>query len=466
MRPIFPALSLGLCCVLCPLIATAESRSAERPNVLMILVDDLGYGDLGSYGATDLDTPHIDRLVERGMRMSSFYANCPVCSPTRASLLTGCYPDAVGVPGVIRTHSRNSWGYLSPNAVLLPAVLQRAGYRTAMVGKWHLGLGEPNLPNLRGFELFHGFLGDMMDDYFHHRRHDVNYMRLDRETIDPKGHATDLFTEWTCDWLKQYDHEAPFFIYLAYNAPHSPIQPPQDFLDRYRAKHPGVAEQRAKLGALIEHLDAGVGRVLARLEQSGHAQNTLVIFTSDNGGSLPHGANNGPLAGGKQDMLEGGIRVPMCAVWPGHIEPGSHSDRVALTMDLFATICEAAGAKFDHAIDGRSILPTLLGKPQPPDDRLLFWVRLEGGRRYQGKPYYAVRHGDWKLLQNDASEPLRLYNLAEDPKETTNLAERRPQVLRKLKAALDAHIARCAQIPHRLPDGTGPGEIGEPNRSQ
>jgi len=448
------------------LVAATRAVCAENgraPNILLILVDDLGYGDLGSYGATDLDTPHVDRLAERGMRLSSFYANCPVCSPTRAALLTGCYPDVVGVPGVIRTHSRNSWGYLSPGAVLLPAVLEQAGYRTAMFGKWHLGLGEPNLPNRRGFDFFHGFLGDMMDDYYDHRRHGANYMRRNNETIDPEGHATDLFTQWTCDWLRQYREEAPFFIYLAYNAPHSPIQPPEEFLRRYRARHPDLPEKRARLAALIEHLDDGIGRVIACLEETGHAEDTLVLFTSDNGGSLPHGSSNGALAGGKQDMLEGGVRVPMCAVWPGKINPGSQSDRVALTMDLFPTICEAAGARFDHPIDGRSILPTLLGKPQPPEHRFLFWVRLEGGRRYQGKPYYCVRHGDWKLLQNDPSEPLRLYNLADDPKETTDLAQRRPEVFSRLKKALDAHVARCAQVPWRLP--TGPGELGEPNRA-
>ena len=462
MRSILLLFASALPFALCPSAMMAHGEAARRPNVLLILVDDLGYGDLSSYGASDLDTPNIDRLVERSMRMSSFYANCPVCSPTRASLLTGCYPDAVGVPGVIRTHSKDSWGYLSPDAVLLPAVLKKRGYRTAMFGKWHLGLGEPNLPNLRGFDFFHGFLGDMMDDYFHHRRHGVNYMRLDRETIDPEGHATDLFTQWTCDWLTQYRDEAPFFIYLAYNAPHSPIQPPQDFWERYRARHPDVEDGRAKLAALIEHLDTGIGRVIACLEETGQADNTLILFTSDNGGSIPHGSDNGPLSGGKQDMLEGGIRVPMCAVWPDHIPPGSQSDRVALTMDLFPTICEAAGANFDQPIDGQSILPTLLGKPQPPEDRLLFWVRLEGGRRYQGKPYYCVRHGDWKLLQNDASEPYRLYNLTDDPQETTDLAQRRPEVFARLKQALDAHIARCAEVPWRLPDGTGPGEIGEP----
>ena len=266
-----------------------------------------------------------------------------------------------------------------------------------------------------------------------HFRHGVNYMRLNRGTIDPEGYATD----WTCDWLR-----------------------------RYRAKHPDVPEKRAKRAALIEHMDDGIGRVISALEETGRARNTLVLFASDNGGSIPHGSDSGPLAGGKQDMLEGGIRVPMCAVWPDRVPPGSKSDRVALTMDLFPTICEAAGADFAHAIDGRSILPTLLGKPQPPEDRPLFWVRLEGGRRYQGKPYYAARHGDWKLLANDASEPLRLYQLADDPKETTDLTHRRPEVFCKLKTALEAHITRCAQIPSRVPDGTGPGEIGEPNDSQ
>ena len=205
-------------------------------------------------------------------------------------------------------------------------------------------------------------------------------------------------------------------------------------------------------------MDAGIGRVLEALEATGRADDTLIIFTSDNGGSLRFGSNNGPLAGGKQDMLEGGIRVPMCAAWPGRIEPGSKSDRVALTMDLFPTVCEAAAAEFDEKIEGRSILPTLLGKSQPAEDRYLFWVRLEGGRRYGGKPYYAARHGDWKLLQNAPAEPFRLYNLAEDPKERSDLSSKRPEVYGDLKKALDDHIARCARVPYRGPDGKGPGE--------
>ncbi|HID77682.1 MAG TPA: N-acetylgalactosamine 6-sulfate sulfatase [Planctomycetaceae bacterium] len=439
--------------------AGTTGEAHRRPNVLVILADDLGYGDLSSFGAEDIDTPHLDRLVASGMKLTQFYANSPVCSPTRASLLTGCYPDAVGVPGVIRTHARNSWGYLDPQVPLLPAVLKAAGYRTAMVGKWHLGLAEPNLPNSRGFDSFHGFLGDMMDDYFNHRRHGINYMRRNRQQIDPPGHATDLFTRWACQWLEGQDGRQPFFLYLAYNAPHSPIQPPQEYLARYHARHPDVPPKRARFAALVEHLDAGVGQVLQALERSGRAGNTLVLFSSDNGGAEYFGSDNGPLAGGKQEMLEGGIRVPAAAVWPGRIRPGSSCDRVALTMDLFATICQAANASIDHPIDGRSILDTLLGKPQPPEDRYLFWVRLEGGRRYGGQPYYAARHGDWKLLQNSPSEPFRLYHLAEDPTERSDLASRHPDVAARLKKALDAHIARCADIPWRGPDGKGPGEI-------
>ena len=215
----------------------AADAVGGRPNILVILADDLGCGDLSSYGATDLKSPNIDGLVAAGMRFDSFYANCPVCSPTRAALMTGRYPDLVGVPGVIRTHITNNWGYLLPQAVLLPQMLKRGGYHTALVGKWHLGLTAPNTPNERGFDHFHGFLGDMMDDYYTHRRHGFNYMRLSDKEIDPEGHATDLFTQWAIDYLRERSRmkEQPFFLYLAYNAPHVPIQPPQEWLDRVQA---------------------------------------------------------------------------------------------------------------------------------------------------------------------------------------------------------------------------------------
>jgi arylsulfatase A-like enzyme len=416
------------------------------------MADDLGYGDLSSYGAGDMQTPHVDALVAGGMRFDNFYANCPVCSPTRAALLTGRYQELVGVPGVIRTHAENSWGYLAPDAVLLPKLLGAAGYQTACVGKWHLGLDSPNTPTERGFDHFHGFLGDMMDDYYNHRRHGINYMRLGDQEIDPAGHATDLFTDWAVDYIhERHGHAEPFFLYLAYNAPHTPIQPPPDWVARVKQRQPGIADKRAKLVALIEHMDHGIGQVIAALKETGEYDNTLVVFTSDNGGQLDVGANNGPLRGSKQEVYEGGIRVPMCAVWPGQIQAGSRCDRIGLSMDLFPTICDATGVKFSHEIEGRTILPTLLGHDQPPQDRDLFWCRREGGNRYMGKTIHAVRRGDWKLLQNSPFAPLELYNLKDDPQEQTDLARSNPKMFNELAAALRAQIQRGGRVPWQPP---------------
>ncbi len=418
----------------------------RRPNIIIILADDLGYGDLACYGATDLQTPHIDSIAQRGMTFTNFYANCPVCSPTRAALLSGCYPDRVGVPGVIRTHRENSWGKLSTDAELLPAALGPEGYHTAIVGKWHLGLESPDTPTERGFHHFHGFLGDMMDDYYTHRRHDINYMRRGTEEIDPEGHATDLFTQWANEYItERAATEQPFFLYLAYNAPHTPVQPPEEWVERVKQREPGIDPDRAKLVALIEHLDDGVGRVLNTVESAGIAENTLIVFVSDNGGYLKVGANNGNLRDGKEDMYEGGIRVPMCAMWPGTIPEGATSDRVALTMDLFATACDAAGASPGADIDGRSILPALRGEDQPEEERTLIWVRREGGR-YGGRDYYAVRQGDMKLLQNGPYEPMQLYDLAADPLEQSPLPSEHP-MYRQLFQSLSDHINDTGTVP-------------------
>ncbi len=426
--------------------ATAASRRA--PNLVVILADDLGYGDLSSYGARDLRTPHIDSLVHGGVRFRHFYSNSPVCSPTRAALLTGRYPDRVGVPGVIRTHREENWGHLSAQAVLLPQPLRQAGYHSAIAGKWHLGLESPNTPLERGFDTFRGFLGDMMDDYYTHRRHGRNYLRRDREVIDPTGHATDLFTDWACEYLDERKKAGtPFFLYLAYNAPHSPVQPPAEWLDRVRKERPELTEKRARIAALIEHMDAGVGRVMERLRANGQSDNTLVVFTSDNGGQLETGGTSGGLRGGKQDMYEGGIRVPMCAVWPGRIRAGTQSDRVALSMDLFPTVCEAAGAHLASGLDGISLLADLESRAGQPAARDLVWVRREGGPRYQGRDYYAFRRGDWKLLQNSPFEPYQLFHLKDDPLEQTDRSRQEPKIYRELSAALARHVQQAGSVP-------------------
>ena len=438
--------------LLTPLVAL-HATAVPKPNILIILTDDQGRADYSAAGTPDIRTPNIDRLGREGMIFQNFFANSSVCSPSRAALLTGCYPDRVGVPGVIREQSpNNSWGFLLPSAQLLPQLLKPAGYHTAIIGKWHLGIGSPNTPNERGFDLFHGFLGDMMDSYTTHLRAGQNLMRRNTETIDPQGHATDVFTTWACDYLREQVKTAkPFLLYLAYNAPHEPIQPPQEWLTRVQQREPGMNPKRAKLVALIEHLDDGIGKVLNTLDQTGLAANTLVIFTSDNGGLLSSGANNGPWRGTKGDVYEGGLRVPGLARWPGRIKPNSTTERMTLTMDIFPTTCEAAGVTPPTGIDGVSFVPALTGSDESSPKRDCYFVRREGGKKYQGKTIQALRHGDWKILQNTPDTPLELYNLRLDPKEATNLANKDNQTFKELAAALSRQMQIGSQTPWQNP---------------
>ena len=436
-------------------VAAADAPMAPRPNILVILTDDQGYGDLSVNGATDLQTPNMDRLFAEGMSFKNFRTNSCVCSPTRAALLTGRYPERVGVPGVIRTQPANSWGYLDPAAQLLPQSLRPAGYDSAIIGKWHLGLDPADAPNARGFDFFHGFLGDMMDDYVTHRRHGQNYLRRNEEVIESPLHATDLFAGWACEYLRERATrpDAPFFLYLAFNAPHDPIQPPAPALERVRQRAPQLPERRAKLVALIEHLDEAIGRVLATLDETGLAKNTLVVFTSDNGGLLPMAANNRPWRDGKGSMYEGGLRVPFAARWPGRIAPGSRSEVPALTMDIFPTALAAAGLAPAKSVDGTSLLPALLGQvaeaATPPRD--LFFIRREGGKPFGGKEIEAVIRGRWKLLQNSPWGPRELYDLTNDSTETRDLAASEPETVTALSNALALHRQRGGAVPWQKP---------------
>ena len=428
-----------------------------RPNIIVILCDDLGRADYSAFGTKDIRTPHMDSLFVQGMTFQNFRANSCVCSPTRAALLTGCHPDRVGVPGVIREEEpANSWGYLSPTATLLPQVLKKAGYHSAIVGKWHLGITSPNTPGERGFDTFRGFLGDMMDDYWTHLRHGQNFMRDGVKTVIPEGHATDVFTQWACDYLTERASEkAPFFLYLAYNAPHDPVQPPPASLEKVRQREPGLDEKRAKLVALVEHLDDGIGKVLARLNELKLSDNTLVIFTSDNGGLLSSGANNGPWRSGKTHMYEGGLRVPCAARWPGHIKAGSSTERQAMSMDIFATACEVAGQSTPKNIDAVTFLPTLLGQSQPELARPHYFVRREGGPQYGGKTIDAIIQGDWKLLQDSPFAPQELYNLKTDPQEATDLAAKEKKVFLELSALLRKEGQRGGTVGWQPPQTDG-----------
>lgn len=424
-----------------------DDGNVSRPNILFILADDLGLGDLSCQYAEDLCTPNIDRIFRTGVVLDNFYANSNVSSPSRAALMTGRFPDMAGVPGVIRTRPEQNWGYLDPSAVTLPQVLKSAGYNTALIGKWHLGLESPNLPQEKGFDHFHGFLGDMMDDYYTHRREGHNYMYLNDDVIDPEGHATDLFTQWSMKYIAdQASSESPFFLYLAYNAPHSPLQPPVEWLEKVRAAHPDMPEKRARLVALIEHLDYNIGKVMESLEKSGQRENTLVIFTSDNGGDRGSMANNGPVRGYKGDMYEGGIKVPCAVNLPGKFDGGRHCGNFAMLMDFFPTICDLLGIGFDNEVDGMSVLPALEGREQDTADRYVFWVRSEGGPQFCGKTQCAARYGAYKFVQNMPFERPQMFDLESDPDESEPL-EPKGEECRKLQKALTEHYRKAGAVP-------------------
>ena len=437
--------------------ATAGAAAdGHRPNLVIILTDDQGYADVSANGGKDVRTPNTDRLAREGMRFPAMRSNCTVCSPSRAAILTGRNPDRAGVPGVIRTQAADSWGWLSPSVPTLADCLKKAGYHTAIVGKWHLGLEAPNLPNQRGFDHFHGFLGDMMDSYTTHLRLGNNYMRRNGETVDPQGHATDIFTTWACEYLEGRSRaKEPFFLYLADNAPHFPVEPPAEWLARVTARHPAMPALRATNVAFVEHLDAGIGHVLDTLDRTGLASNTLVAFASDNGGSLPHGQCNDPWRDGKQSHYDGGLRIPFFVRWPGVIRAGSCCEYAGQTFDLFPTLLDAAGAPLPPDRDAVSLLPALRGG-EPPAPRDLYFTRREGGPRYGGKSYEALIRGDWKLMQNDPYSPLELYNVKDDPQETRNLAGSEKKVFNELAAALRARIQRGGSVPWQAPGGVAP----------
>lgn len=432
-----------------PLIAGqgyAQSGDKKAPNIICILVDDLGYGDLSCQGyANDIRTPNIDILLTNGVRFVNLYANSTVSSPSRAALLTGKYPDLVGVPGVIRTNPDNSWGYLSPDAILLPQVVKKQKYESAIIGKWHLGLEHPNTPNSRGFDYFHGFLGDMMDDYYTHLRQGQNYMRLNNSFIEPVGHATELFTDWAIEYIKKAEQcKQPYFMYLAYNAPHDPVQPPKEWLASVTQREPQANPKRAKLIAFIEHLDDNIGKLYAYLEQTNQLENTVIFFASDNGGVLREGASNGPLRGGKQDMYEGGIRVPGGVYWKNTIQP-SVSDNFVLLFDFFSTICDIAGAAIPEHTDGISIFPLLKGESQITNDRTAFWMRREGGLNYGGQIYYAARKGNLKLVQNTPWEKYQFFNLQKDTTEQRPY-DKPDKLCNELSNELMKHIQKSGAV--------------------
>ncbi|MEM7812075.1 MAG: sulfatase-like hydrolase/transferase [Planctomycetota bacterium] len=442
--------------------AAAPTQADDRPNLLLIVADDLGYADLACYGATDTQTPHLDRLAAGGVTFTNFYANCCVCSPTRASLLTGRYPQRAGVPGVVRVFGNQNFGYLDPTAETLPDRLNTAGYDTALIGKWHLGYRAPNLPLERGFDVFRGWTSGMSAEFVVHRRHGERFLFDGTEPIDKDGvHLTELFTEWSQEYLAdRAGDDDPFFLMLCHMAPHKPIEPPAEFVARVKGRHPDLSAKRAEYIAFVEHLDDAIGRTLTTLEQTGLAEDTLVVFVSDNGGLLGAGADNGPLRDGKGSMYEGGLKVPCIASRPGSLPAGAVSDATLLTMDLVPTFCAAASVDATPdggvAIDGEDFSAVFAGEDFARSARSLYWVRRErwGGVPPSGKiygPIEAVRSGDWKLTRSNPQAPFELYDLAADPGETTDLARERRDVVDRLRRELVHHAHESGRFPWQRP---------------
>ncbi|MGL6226629.1 MAG: sulfatase-like hydrolase/transferase [Thermoguttaceae bacterium] len=437
-------------------------NALQRPNILLILTDDLGIGDLACYGAPDTQSPNLDRLALEGMLFTSCRANSSVCSPSRAAMLSGMFSDRTGVPGVLRTEHAptNSWGWLSEDVDLISQLLLENGYRTALVGKWHLGMESPNQPNDRGFQLFRGFQCGMLDDYDTHLRFGVNPLRHNKQQIRAKGHITDVFTNWAIEYLEQQGKEqqfeeerggipSPFFLWLSYNAPHCPIHPDPAWIEKVRKRNPDMLELRLKYLALIEHLDDAIGRVLQTLEMTGLAENTIVVFSSDNGGVLKYGGRIGDYRGEKGTMYDGGLRVPLLVKWPGHIQAGSRSDENAVLMDLFPTFLDMTRCYFQprQRIDGVSLVPLLTGETSTLPERELYFLRREGDAVYFGSTIESVILGDWKLVHNTPSSPLELFHLREDPNEQNDLSKVKPKEFDRARRSLQRHIQQGGQTP-------------------
>tara|TARA_R110000850_G_scaffold141737_1_gene263703 strand:- start:40 stop:1497 length:1458 start_codon:yes stop_codon:yes gene_type:complete len=451
--------------------------AADKPNVVLIFADDMGWGDVGYHGFEDVITPNIDRIAAEGVQFSQGYVAASVCGPSRAGLMTGVYQQRVGAgenasatgfPDNMGERFRMSG--LPTSQPTLAEILRPHGYRCGMIGKWHLGVEKPLRPHHRGFHYFRGFLNGShsyteWEMKFDDKKDKWPLFRND-EMVPPQENAylTDLFSDYAVNFIK-HKPDSPFFLYLAYNAVHHPWQVPEKYLER--TKHLEGGEDRRFFAGMILAMDDGIGRVLDTLDEAGVADDTIVIFLSDNGSPRGQGlkpapkdemmargetvmSNPGPHRGFKGDTYEGGIKVPFTMRWPGKIEGGSHYDWPVSALDIAPTVAAAVGVgqpNKGHPFDGVDLLPFLKGErdgDRPHD--VLYWRRDND---------YAVRQGDWKLSWNDASGPMKimLFNLAEDPGEYHDVAHENPE---RAQAMQDQFDSWDSSMPDSRPWG-GPG---------
>ncbi len=432
-------------------VATGTAADAEPgalPNIIVILADDLGWGDLGVQGGRDVRTPNIDQLAAGGVRLTNYYANHPVCAPSRAALLTGRYQQRFGFennPGAAQRESED-FG-LPKESKTLPERLKAQGYATAMFGKWHIGYTATNTPTARGFDTFYGFLDGAMA-YTADGTTGLKTLMRGTEPAPMPTHTTEAFTQGAVDFIAA-NKARPFFIYASYNAVHAPLQSTQPYLARFAAEPD--PRRRAYL-AMLAALDDGVGAIIQAVEHNGLADNTLIVFTSDNGGPTWQTTSaNGPLNGVKALTLEGGIRVPAIFRWKGRLPEGKTLESVAMEFDVTATALAAAGASIGADLDGVDLTPFLSGQRTGDAHERLFW---------RAGPQGAMREGSWKLVK--AEDAFYLFNLRNDIGERHDLATAEPARLARLKGQWQAWSDSMAPAKWGPLNRTGianPGEL-------
>lgn len=431
------------------LVLVASQRTTDRPNIVFILADDLGHGDLGCYGHPTIRTPHLDRLAKQGMRFTQFYVSAPHCTASRGSFLTGQHAQRFGlyhgdVPEGLPREA------LPIQATTIAELLQKAGYHTAHFGKWHLG--EPphtGSPRQHGFDWFFGALGGRpSSSWFKYSRYvDAQFWLNEEQPRTYPAYATDVMTDKALEYLTKVGKDSrPFYINIWYNAPHEPLTPKVDQVRLYE-KVPGVSEQQKVYFGTVTNMDTNIGRILQKLDALGVANNTLVLFSSDNGPEYPHPNSNlrnhsqggaGPLRGAKRSLWEGGIRVPLIARWPKRVPAGVTSETVASGLDFIHTACEFAGVEIKHRDrldEGISLAPILTGQSKNQPRTLLFESRLAQKPSEPPSGTAVIRQGDWKLhVYVMGGYNSRLYDLKRDPGEKKDLSSEHPEIVKRLES--------------------------------
>jgi len=464
------SLFLGQCTSQPTATTESESEPASPPNIIYILADDLGYGDLSCYGQTKFSTPHIDRLASQGIQFTQHYSGNTVCAPSRSALMTGLHTGHTPIRGNKEVMPEGQ--HPLPDSIFtLAEMFQEAGYTTGAFGKWGLGYpGSEGDPNQQGFDEFYGYNCQRYGHHYYPRHLWHNQDSIPLEVNQGKNkvaYAPSLIHEKVLDFIKQNQSE-PFFLYVPSVIPHAELVAPPELMAQYQGKYPpetpyeGVddgenyrtgpyesqQEPHAAFVAMVSLLDQQVGEIVAMVDSLGLADNTLIVFTSDNGPHQEGGADpdyfdsNGPLRGYKRDLYEGGIRVPMIARWPGKIAPGSESDHVSAFWDVYPTVAELVNSEAPEG-DGVSFAPTLTGESNQPEHEYLYWEFHERGGRL------AARQGKWKAVRYDVLEdpdgPLELYNLSEDIGEENNVAAEHPEVVAEME-----EILRNARTPSEV----------------